>query len=170
MRSERLENMSYYRLLYRKTQKYAFPSCGKSFPNIFRLLQRALHRILDSAKQQYDTLSNLIVQFGLNDNQAHSQLRDTVLQMRDAGEGLWEGVRARAQEQIDLSANAARQAMNDQVREMHYLVCWMDPSFWFLCSDLMCLQMENLLQSASEKVFPPPMATASSGIAESHIL
>ncbi|KAJ9106420.1 hypothetical protein QFC21_001566 [Naganishia friedmannii] len=80
-------------------------------------IEKALSRIQDSAKQQFGTLSTLIAQFEKNDANAHTQLRETALRMRDAGEGLWDEVRR----EMEVSAEGGRKVLDDQVREMRYM-------------------------------------------------
>lgn len=117
----------------------------------FPTIQNALHRIQDSAKQQFETLSGLIAQFVTNEAHTHSQLLDTVLRMQDAGDGLWEQLRTRAQHEMEVSAEGVRRVLDDQVREMRYMVSDVKEKLWTY-TDTVGLQIDALLRDTAEKV------------------
>jgi hypothetical protein len=71
---------------------------------------------------QHDSLATIISSSSDTANQAHAKLLQTVVEMRNVGEGWWEQVKFRAQEQVDLDAANARHALQTQLSGMRALV------------------------------------------------
>lgn len=71
--------------------------------------------------------------------------------MRDAGDGLWEQVRTRVQQEMEVSAEGVRRVLDDQVREMRYMVSDVKEKLWTY-TDTVGLQIDALLRDTAEKV------------------
>jgi hypothetical protein len=76
----------------------------------------------ETARQQQDTLASLIARSALQEDQAHSLLLESIGELRNTGEGWWEEVKMRVQEQLDVDIVNARAVMDVQVAEMRRLV------------------------------------------------
>ena len=101
------------------------------------------------------TLSNLITQFEKNDAHAHADLRDTALRMRHAGDGLWEEMRVRAQQEVEASAQSVRKVLGKQAQEMRYMVSVLKGCTGLehtFVSNTMHLQMDELLHDTAGMV------------------
>lgn len=76
----------------------------------------------ETARQQHDTLVGLIARSASQEAQAHARLLESIRELRSTGEGWWEEVRMRVQDQLDIDIVNARTVMNVQVVEMQRLV------------------------------------------------
>lgn len=84
--------------------------------------EKDLGNLQESTKQQHDTLAALISRSSYSADQAHKRLLQTILEMRNVGEGWWEEVQLRAQEQVELDAANARRLMDVELAGMRSLV------------------------------------------------
>jgi hypothetical protein len=71
---------------------------------------------------QHDSLATIISSSSDSANHAHATLLQTIVEMRNVGDGWWEQVKLRAQEQVDLDAANARHALQMQLSGMRSLV------------------------------------------------
>jgi hypothetical protein len=90
------------------------------------LSPKALGLVHEIARQQHDSLESLIARSATQEDQAYARLLQSVEELRNTGEGWWEEVRRRVQEQLDLDVVNARTVMDVQVAEMRGLVSGAD--------------------------------------------
>jgi RNase adaptor protein for sRNA GlmZ degradation len=75
--------------------------------------------------------------------------------MRHAGDGLWEEVRIRAQQEVEASAQSVREVLGEQAQEMRYMVSVLKGCTGLehtSVSNTMHLQMDELLHDTAGKV------------------
>lgn len=85
-------------------------------------MDQDLGSLHESAKQQHNALATLLSNSSRSADQAHARLLQTIIEMRNVGEGWWKEVKARVQEQIDVDAANARRVMDTQMDEMRSFV------------------------------------------------
>jgi hypothetical protein len=108
---------------------------------------KALGLVHEIARLQHDSLASLIARSATQGDQAHARLLQSIEALRSTGEGWWEEVRRRVQEQLDLDVVNARTVMDVQVAEMRGLVSGAD-------DELQCGADRVALNSSSRFCFP----------------